>query len=90
MLEVPSTGDPPVGVKVSSVARHRGEAREEVARVRLAVGDVGIGGLEAEDQDTPASGLFGVVPRSARSEVGRALRSRPGRRRSTRSRRPGW
>ena len=70
-------------------AGHRVEAREEMARVRLAVGDVGIGGLEPEHQVglvrcSWASGAIG--PEQSRS----ALRSRPVRCQSRRIRRPGW
>ena len=49
-------------------AGHRVEARKEMARVRLAVGDVGIGGLEAEDQ-IRLIGRLRRLKRLARSEV---------------------
>ena len=69
MLARPSTAEPPLGVNVSSAAGHRVEAREEVARVRLAVGDVGIGGLEPEHQIGLVRAL-GRLERLARGEVG--------------------
>ena len=68
LFERPSTGDPPLGREGQLGAGHRVEAREEVARVRLAVGDVGIGGLEAEDQ-IRLIGALRRLKRLARSEV---------------------
>ena len=68
LLDRPSTGRSAVGREGHLSAGHRVEAREEVARVRLAVGDIGIGGLEV-DHKVGVVRTLGRLEGGGRSEV---------------------